>query len=91
VNHHKVAHRPLDQELGNTPRVVRFMLVVEDSAGNSLQGTFTLFLQPMDNQLHQITNTGFTVLEGNCFFLASNQLDATDEDTSVDQIVFPVT
>ncbi|OPJ75884.1 hypothetical protein AV530_012025 [Patagioenas fasciata monilis] len=47
--------------------------------------------EPVDNQPPQITNTGFTVLEGNSFLLTSNQLDATDEDTSADQIVFTVT
>ncbi|NXV33419.1 FREM2 protein, partial [Rissa tridactyla] len=91
VNHHKVAYRPPDQELGITPRVVQFTFLVEDSASNSLQGTFTLFLQPVDNRPPQITNTGFAVLQGNSFLLTSNQLDATDEDTSAGQIVFTVT
>ncbi|KAM9295746.1 LOW QUALITY PROTEIN: FRAS1-related extracellular matrix protein 3 [Morus bassanus] len=79
VNHHKVMYRPPDQEMGLTARVVQFTFLVEDSAGNSLPGTFTLFLQPVDNQPPQITNAGFTVLEGNSFLFTSNQLYATDE------------
>ncbi|KAM8808168.1 LOW QUALITY PROTEIN: FRAS1-related extracellular matrix protein 3 [Eudromia elegans] len=90
VNHHKVTYRPPDQELGITPRVVQFTFLVEDSAGNSLPGTFPLFLQPVDNQPPQITNTGFTVLE-NSFLLSSNRLDAADEDTDADWFVFTVT
>ncbi|XP_026524411.1 FRAS1-related extracellular matrix protein 3 [Notechis scutatus] len=91
INHHKVAYRPPDQELGITPRIAQFTYSVEDAAGNSVLGIFTFFLQPVNNQPPQITNAGFTVFEGHTFFLTTMQLDATDKDTDTDRIVFTLT
>uniref|UniRef100_A0A670YSC8 FRAS1 related extracellular matrix 3 n=1 Tax=Pseudonaja textilis TaxID=8673 RepID=A0A670YSC8_PSETE len=91
INHHKVAYRPPDQELGITPRIAQFTYSVEDAAGNSVLGIFTFFLQPVNNQPPQITNAGFTVFEGHTFFLTTTQLDATDKDTDTDRIVFTLT
>ncbi|XP_067889545.1 FRAS1-related extracellular matrix protein 3 [Heterodontus francisci] len=91
VNHHKVAYSPPDQELGITPRVVQWTYAVEDTAGNSVEGTFTIFLQPVDNKPPQITNTGFTVPERGDFVLTNAELDATDQDTDEDKITFTLT
>ncbi|XP_069779228.1 FRAS1-related extracellular matrix protein 3 [Narcine bancroftii] len=91
VNHHKVSYRPPDQELGVTPRVVQFTYVVQDPAGNSARGTFTIFLQPVDNNPPQITNTGFTVSEGGDYVLTNAELDASDPDTDQNRITFTLT
>ncbi|XP_068606888.1 FRAS1-related extracellular matrix protein 3 [Brachionichthys hirsutus] len=90
VNHHKVAYRPPDQELGITPKVVQFTFIVEDTAGNTAVGLFTIFLQPVDNTPPLITNTGFTLMEGGTYVLSKKDLHATDADTDDQNIVFTV-
>ncbi|MFT7807597.1 FRAS1-related extracellular matrix protein 3 isoform X1 [Arapaima gigas] len=91
VNHLKVAYKPPDQELGITPKVVQFNFNVEDTAGNSVDGQFTILLLPVDNKPPTITNTGFTVLERSAYVLSKAELDATDQDTDDDKITFTVT
>ncbi|XP_067106912.1 FRAS1-related extracellular matrix protein 3 isoform X1 [Osmerus mordax] len=91
VNHHKVAYKPPDQELGITPKVAQFTFIVEDTAGNSVDGLFTIFLQPVDNKPPLITNTGFTVLERSTYIITRKELFATDKDTDDENILFTVT
>ncbi|KAK5603641.1 FRAS1- extracellular matrix protein 2 [Crenichthys baileyi] len=91
VNHHKVAYKPPDQELGITPKVVQFTFIVEDTAGNSADGLFTIFLQPVDNKPPEIINKGFTVKETSTFIITSEELYATDTDTDNENIIFTLT
>ncbi|KAJ8000694.1 hypothetical protein DPEC_G00183020 [Dallia pectoralis] len=90
VNHHKVAYKPPDLELGITPKVLQFTFTVEDTAGNSADGLFTIFLQPVDNKPPFITNAGFTCQEGNAYIITKKELDATDKDTEDENIIFTV-
>ncbi|XP_076004144.1 FRAS1-related extracellular matrix protein 3 [Genypterus blacodes] len=91
VNHHKVAYKPPDQELGITPKVAQFTFIVEDTAGNTADGLFTIFLQPVDNKPPAIFNTGFTLHERSTYIIARKDLHATDTDTDDENIVFTVT
>ncbi|XP_043929269.1 FRAS1-related extracellular matrix protein 2 [Protopterus annectens] len=88
INHHKIAYKPPDLELGITPRVIQFQYTVEDTSGNSNQGTFTIFLQPVDNKPPEISNTGFTVFERGTHVIQSTELNATDADTGNKHISF---
>ncbi|XP_075449299.1 FRAS1-related extracellular matrix protein 2 [Ascaphus truei] len=88
VNHHKIAYKPPDLELGITPRVVQFQYTVEDMSGNVAEGDFTIFLQPVDNKPPSIINTGFTVFERGTHVLIKAELDATDADTDRNKISF---
>ncbi|KAM8940061.1 FRAS1-related extracellular matrix protein 3 [Pelodytes ibericus] len=88
INHHKISYRPPENELGITPKVLQFNYTVKDAAGNSVEGTFTIFLQPVDNKPPVITNTGFTVPERGFFTLSKSELDVTDADTDVTSITF---
>uniref|UniRef100_A0A8C2J6A9 FRAS1 related extracellular matrix 2b n=1 Tax=Cyprinus carpio TaxID=7962 RepID=A0A8C2J6A9_CYPCA len=91
INHHKIAYKPPDLELGITPHVVQFHYKVEDTAGNSANGVFTIFLQPVDNKPPQITNTGFTIQERGAHIITRAELDTTDADTDSTQILFTIT
>ncbi|KAJ8280121.1 hypothetical protein GJAV_G00050770 [Gymnothorax javanicus] len=91
INHHKIAYKPPDLELGITAHVVQFHYTVEDTAGNSVDGEFSIYLQPVDNNPPQITNSGFTVFERGTHIITSAELDTTDADTDSKQISFTLT
>ncbi|XP_074843128.1 FRAS1-related extracellular matrix protein 2 isoform X2 [Carettochelys insculpta] len=91
INHHKISYRPPQEELGVAPRLAQFQYQVEDAAGNVAQGTFTIYLQPIDNQPPEITNSGFTVREGGSHVLEQVELDASDTDTEPAHLQFTLT
>lgn len=88
VNHHKISYNPPDIELGITAHIAQFHFIVEDTAGNSVNGIFTIFVQPVNNKPPEITNTGFTVFERGMHILSSAELDTTDLDTDSKDISF---
>ncbi|XP_073498399.1 FRAS1-related extracellular matrix protein 3 [Phyllobates terribilis] len=88
INHHKISYRPPDKELGIVAKVLQFNFTVEDASGNSIQGTFTIFLQPVDNKPPEIINTGFSAQERGSFRFTKTELDATDQDTDTKNIKF---
>ncbi|XP_072231533.1 FRAS1-related extracellular matrix protein 2a [Leuresthes tenuis] len=88
INHHKISYAPPDVELGITAHVVQFRYTVEDTAGNSVEGAFTIYLQPVNNKPPQITNTGFGVFERGMHIITIAEIDATDLDTESEQITF---
>ncbi|XP_061575696.1 FRAS1-related extracellular matrix protein 2b [Cololabis saira] len=91
INHHKIAYKPPDLELGITSRVLQFRLTVEDVSRNTAEGVFTIFLKPVNNQPPQITNSGFTVHERGRHILTLGELDTTDTDTDSTKISFTIT
>ncbi|KAI5099849.1 FRAS1-related extracellular matrix protein 2 precursor, partial [Silurus meridionalis] len=88
VNHHKISYSPPDIELGITAHVSQFHFIVEDTAGNSVKGIFTILVQPVNNKPPEITNTGFTVFERGMHMITNAELDTTDLDTDRKQISF---
>uniref|UniRef100_A0A8C6ML34 FRAS1 related extracellular matrix 2a n=1 Tax=Nothobranchius furzeri TaxID=105023 RepID=A0A8C6ML34_NOTFU len=88
INHHKISYAPPDVELGITAHVVQFLYTVEDAAGNTAEGSFTIYLQPVNNNPPQITNTGFDVFERGVHIITIAELDATDLDTESEKITF---
>ncbi|CAN2388811.1 Extracellular matrix protein [Pristimantis euphronides] len=88
INHHKISYRPPEDELGIVAKVLQFNFTVEDASGNSVQGTFTILLQPVDNNPPEIINTGFIVQERGSFILTKAELDATDQDTDTKNLIF---
>lgn len=91
INHHKIAYKPPDLELGITSHVLQFRYTVEDVSGNVVEDVFTIFLKPVDNNPPQITNSGFTVLERGTHIITSAELDTSDTDTDSKQISFTIT
>lgn len=82
INHLKIGYKPPSVELGITPRIIQFVFAVEDENGNLVSGQrFNIILHPVDNKPPSVTNTGFTVSEGEQMVIDLSMLDADDTDT----------
>ncbi|KAL2094307.1 hypothetical protein ACEWY4_009026 [Coilia grayii] len=88
INHHKISYSPPDIELGIIPHVVQFRYTVEDTAGNSVEGVFTIHVKPVNNKPPQVVNTGFTVHEHGTHIIKNAELDANDLDTENTDLTF---
>ncbi|TSX58287.1 FRAS1-related extracellular matrix protein 2 [Bagarius yarrelli] len=88
VNHHKISYSPPDIELGIATHLAQIRFIVEDAAGNSVNGTLTILVQPVNNKPPEITNTGFTVFERGMHIITNSELNTTDIDTDRKQISF---
>ncbi|XP_064636452.1 FRAS1-related extracellular matrix protein 2-like [Lineus longissimus] len=91
VTHLKISYLPPDVEMGVTQRAIQFIFDVEDTNGNvAPDQVFTIFLKPINDKPPTIKNTGTTVLENGFIFLTTDVLDADDEDSNIDSIIFTI-
>ena len=91
INHLKIAYKPPGVELGITPRLIQFVFAVEDESGNLVSGQhFSVLLNPVDNKPPSVTNTGFSVSEGDQTVLDPSMLDADDTDTDTSLLHFNI-
>ncbi|XP_043215815.1 FRAS1-related extracellular matrix protein 2-like [Amphibalanus amphitrite] len=92
VNHHKVAFRPTEAELGLVPRVLQLPFIVMDSAGNTLRDQLlTVFVTPVDDLPPRVTSHGLSVPENGAAVISPALLDAHDEDTPEEELRFTLT
>ncbi|XP_038063406.1 extracellular matrix protein 3-like [Patiria miniata] len=91
INHLKIGYKPPTVELGITPRNIQFVFAVQDEAGNLVSGQhFSILLHPVDNKPPSVTNTGFTVSEGESILVDLTMLDAYDTDTDNSLLTFNI-
>ncbi|XP_054706772.1 FRAS1-related extracellular matrix protein 2-like [Uloborus diversus] len=91
INHHKIAYKPPESELGLLPRIIHFNFEVKDKAGNTLPDqVFQIFLQPVDNKPPVIHNKGIEVFENGFTVITPEVLNAVDEDTDPHLITFTI-
>jgi hypothetical protein len=91
VAHLKISYLPPDVELGVTQRAIQFIFDVEDTNGNvAPDQVFTIFLKPINDKPPIVKNTGTVVLENGFLFITTDMLDASDEDSNIDSIIFTI-
>ena len=87
VNHHKIAYKAPDLEIGLIPRHIQFEFSVSDSSGNLIKNqVFNILLRPVDNKAPAVTAKQLEVAVLEAVFLDASSVNISDADTPLNKL-----